>query len=97
MEKFKVKLSVVVGSIFMIIPLYQVVMYGLILTDKINYYFITFCLTVSIIAFWGRLKVLAKTFQDRYSGNKIDTDNNSITAKDKKKKGGGATTPGTGF
>lgn len=67
MEKFKITLSVIVGSIFMIIPLYQVVMYGLYLSEKINYTFITFCFGISLIAFWGRLKVLAKNIQEKYN------------------------------
>lgn len=67
MENWKVTLSVIVGSVFMTIPMYQVVMYGLYLSDKINYTFITFCFTISIIAFWGRLKLLAKKLQDKIS------------------------------
>ena len=67
MEKFKIRLSVFVGSIFMIVPLYQVVMYGLYLSEKINYTFITFCFGISLIAFWGRLKVLAKNIQEKYN------------------------------
>ena len=68
MEKWKIILSVVVGSIFMIIPLYQVVMYGLLLSENINYTFITFCLAISTVSFWGRLKVLAKNIQDKWNG-----------------------------
>lgn len=71
MEKFKKKLSVIVGSVFMVIPIYQVVMYGLHLSEKINYTFITFCFSMSLIAFWGRLKVLATAIQDKYSNSKI--------------------------
>ena len=70
MEKWKVTLSVIVGSVFMTMPLYQVVMYGLLLSEKINYTFITFCFGISLIAFWGRLKVLAKNIQDKYNGGK---------------------------
>jgi putative Ca2+/H+ antiporter (TMEM165/GDT1 family) len=66
MEKFKVTLSVIVGSIFMIMPLYQVVMFGLLLSEKINYTFISFCFGISLIAFWGRLKVLANKIQSKY-------------------------------
>ena len=69
MENFKITLSVIVGSIFMIIPLYQVVMYGLLLSEKINYTFISFCFGISLIAFWGRLKVLAKNIQEKYGKN----------------------------
>jgi hypothetical protein len=67
MNKFKVTLSVIVGAVFMIVPLYQVVMYGLHLSEKINYTFISFCFGVSLIAFWGRLKVLAKSIQESFT------------------------------
>ena len=68
MEKWKITLSVIVGSIFMITPLYQIVMFGLYLSDKINYTFISFCFGISLIAFWGRLKILAKKIQENYTG-----------------------------
>jgi hypothetical protein len=67
MEKYKIILSYIVGSIFMITPLYQVIMYGLYLSEKINYTFITFCFGISAIALWGRLKVLAKNLQEKYN------------------------------
>ncbi|WNH10053.1 hypothetical protein [Thalassobellus suaedae] len=70
MEKWKITLSVIVGSIFMIIPLYQVIMYGLLLSEKINYTFISFCFGIALIAFWGRLKVLAKNIQGKYTNTK---------------------------
>lgn len=70
MEKFKITLSVIVGTIFMTVPLYQVVMYGFHLSEKINYTFITFCFGISVVAFWGRLKVLAKNIEEKYSSNK---------------------------
>lgn len=72
MEKWKITLSFIVGSIFMIVPLYQVVMYGFLLSEKINYTFISFCFAVSLIAFWGRLKVLAKNIQEKLSNKKND-------------------------
>lgn len=62
-EKFKIFISVLLGTIFGIVPLYQIAMYGLHLSDKIDYYFVVFCLAVSLVLFWGRLKALAKSIQ----------------------------------
>ena len=65
--KIKRNLSVFVGSVFLLVPLYQVVLYGFLISDKIDYKFIITSLAISLVFFWGRLKVLAKNIQEVFT------------------------------
>jgi len=68
MEKFKIYLSVLFGAIFLVAGSYQFVLNALYLTDKeVDYTLSLTLLGLSLIFFYGRLKVLAKSIQSGVS------------------------------
>lgn len=92
-EKYKISLTIIIGSLSLFAGLYAPVMSSFLLTKEkhdfttVNYVLIA----IAIVFLFGSVKAIAQAIQKKVSG-KINTDNN-LQSKNKD----GAVTPNKGF